>query len=76
MDLNMPEMDGYEAIAEIRRMPGGESTPIVVVTAEEGPTVEQEVLRLGADDYIVKPFEPAVLTARVKAVFKRQRLAA
>jgi DNA-binding response OmpR family regulator len=48
----------------------------VVVTAEEGPAVERQVLALGADDYIVKPFEPAVLTARVKAVFTRQRLAA
>jgi type IV pilus assembly protein PilB len=76
MDLNMPEMDGYEAIAEIRKMPGLAVTPIVVCTAEDGPTVEQNVLTLGADDYIVKPFEPAVLTARVKAVFKRQRLAA
>ena len=76
MDLNMPEMDGYEAIAEIRKMAGCETTPIVVCTAEDGPTVEKNVLALGADDYIVKPFEPAVLTARVKAVFKRQRLAA
>jgi CheY-like chemotaxis protein len=76
MDLNMPEMDGYEAIAEIRKLAGGEATPIVVCTAEDGPSVEHHVLMLGADDYIVKPFEPAVLTARVKAVFKRQRLAA
>lgn len=76
MDLNMPQMDGYEAIREIRRTPGFASTPIVVVTAEEGPAVERRVLALGADDYIVKPFEPAVLTARVKAVFKRQQMAA
>ena len=76
MDLNMPELDGYEAIAEIRKMPGGETTPIVVCTAADGPTIEANVLELGADDYIVKPFEPAVLTARVKAVFKRQRFAA
>ena len=76
MDLNMPEMDGYDAITEIRRTPGFAGTPIVVVTAEEGPEVERHVLTLGADDYIVKPFEPAVLTARVKAVFMRQRLAA
>jgi type IV pilus assembly protein PilB len=76
MDLNMPQMTGYDAIAELRRTPGFTATPIVVVTAEEGPAVEHQVLALGADDYIVKPFEPAVLTARVKAVFTRQRLAA
>jgi type II secretory ATPase GspE/PulE/Tfp pilus assembly ATPase PilB-like protein/CheY-like chemotaxis protein len=76
MDLNMPQMDGYEAIVEIRRKPGFATIPIVVVTAEEGPAVEQKVLALGADDFIVKPFEPAVFAARVQAVFKRQLLAA
>jgi CheY-like chemotaxis protein len=76
MDLKMPQMDGYEAIAELRRNPAFTGTPIVVVTAEEGPAIERRVLALGADDYIVKPFDPAVLTARVKAVFKRQQLAA
>jgi DNA-binding response OmpR family regulator len=76
MDLNMPQMDGYDAITAIRQDAKLGATPIVVVTAEEGPAVEQHVLALGADDYIVKPFEPNVLTARVKAVFRRQRLAA
>jgi type IV pilus assembly protein PilB len=76
MDLNMPTMDGYEAIAQIRRVDGLESTPIVVVTMEDGAKVADQVLALGADDYIMKPFEPAVLTARVKAAFRRQRLAA
>jgi CheY-like chemotaxis protein len=76
MDLNMPKMDGYEAISQIRRVPGLEATPIVVVTMEDGARVADHVLSLGADDYIMKPFEPAVLTARVKAAFRRQRLAA
>jgi CheY-like chemotaxis protein len=76
MDLNMPKMDGYEAIAHIRRVHGLEATPIVVVTMEDGAKVADQVLSLGADDYIMKPFEPAVLTARVKAAFRRQRLAA
>jgi CheY-like chemotaxis protein len=76
MDLNMPEMDGYEAISEIRHVRGLEHTPIVVVTTEERPTIAQQVLALGADDYILKPFEPSVLTARVKAAFGRQHLAA
>jgi type II secretory ATPase GspE/PulE/Tfp pilus assembly ATPase PilB-like protein/CheY-like chemotaxis protein len=76
MDLNMPKMDGYEAISQIRRVDGLGSTPIVVVTMEDGAKVADQVLALGADDYIMKPFEPAVLTARVKAAFRRQRLAA
>jgi type II secretory ATPase GspE/PulE/Tfp pilus assembly ATPase PilB-like protein/ActR/RegA family two-component response regulator len=76
MDLNMPMMDGYQAISQIRRVDGLESTPIVVVTMEDSARVADQVLALGADDYIMKPFEPAVLTARVKAAFRRQRLAA
>ena len=76
MDLNMPQMDGYEAIQAIRRIPSATKTPIVVVTGEDGAETERKVLALGADDYIVKPFEPTVLTARIKAVFGRQRLAA
>jgi type II secretory ATPase GspE/PulE/Tfp pilus assembly ATPase PilB-like protein/ActR/RegA family two-component response regulator len=76
MDLNMPHMDGYEAISRIRGVQGLEATPIVVVTMEDGAKVAEQVLSLGADDYILKPFEPSVLTARVKAAFRRQRLAA
>jgi len=74
MDLVMPELDGYGAIAELRRQPSHAATPIVVVTTEEGPAVEQRVITLGADDYILKPFEPTVLTSRIKSAFRRQRL--
>ena len=73
IDLNMPEMDGYEAIARLRRdITVAATVPIMVLTAEEGPTVERRVLELGADDYIVKPFDTTVLLSRVNAVFKRR----
>ena len=45
--------------------------PVLVPTAEEGPGVETSVLRLGADDYILKPFDPGVLLSRVQAAFRR-----
>ena len=76
MDLNMPQMDGCDAIQAIRRLPWAARTPIVVVTSDATQATEQKVLALGADDYIMKPFEPAVLISRIKAVFGRQRLAA
>jgi len=76
IDLLMPELDGYEVIVELRRQQRHLMTPIVVVTTEEGPVVEKQVLDLGADDYILKPFEPIVLTSRIKAAFRRQRLGA
>jgi type IV pilus assembly protein PilB len=69
IDLNMPGMDGYEAIGQVRR--DLTTMPIVVLTSEEGPGVERRVLDLGADDYIVKPFDAAVLLSRVHAVFRR-----
>ena len=76
IDLNMPEMDGYEAIARLRRDFSLATLPIVVITSEEGPGVERRVLQLGADDYIVKPFDPAVLVSRVNAVFRRIKVMA
>jgi CheY-like chemotaxis protein len=76
MDLLMPELDGYDAILALRNQERHADTPIVVVTTEEGPAVERQVLELGADDYILKPFEPTFLTCRIKAAFRRQRLGA
>jgi two-component system KDP operon response regulator KdpE len=71
IDLNMPEMDGYEAIAHVRRAVTLATMPIMVLTSEDGPGVERRVLDLGADDYIVKPFDAPVLLSRVHSVFRR-----
>ena len=74
IDLNMPIMDGYEAIGSLRREFPLSALPIIVITSQEGDSVERRVLELGADDYLIKPFEPAVLMARVNAVFRRLNL--
>jgi CheY-like chemotaxis protein len=77
IDLMMPDMDGYQAIERIRRDLSLSSMPVMVLTAEDGPGIEQRVLDLGADDYVIKPFEPAILLSRVKAAFRRmERVAA
>jgi CheY-like chemotaxis protein len=76
VDLHMPEMDGYEAIARLRRDISMSTLPIIVLTSEGGPGVERRVLDLGADDYIIKPFDPAVLLSRVNGVFRRLSVAA
>jgi DNA-binding response OmpR family regulator len=52
------------------------SLPIIVPTAEDGKTVERRVLAMGADDYMLKPFEATVLLSRVNAVFTRLKLRA
>jgi type II secretory ATPase GspE/PulE/Tfp pilus assembly ATPase PilB-like protein/ActR/RegA family two-component response regulator len=76
VDLNMPEMDGYQAIADLRQDVSLAGLPIVVLTSEEGPGIERRVLELGADDYMLKPFDPDVLLSRVNAVFRRLKVAA
>jgi DNA-binding response OmpR family regulator len=68
LDLMLPEMDGYQVCGEIRKISG---TPIIMLTAK-GETFDKVLgLELGADDYIVKPFDPKELVARVKAVLRR-----
>ncbi len=68
LDLMLPEMDGYQVCREIRKI---SSVPIIILTAK-GETFDKVLgLELGADDYIVKPFDPKELVARVKAVLRR-----
>jgi DNA-binding response OmpR family regulator len=67
----MPGTDGYQAIAKIRRDISLATLPVMVLTAEDGPGIEERVLELGADDYLIKPFEPQILLSRVRAAFRR-----
>ena len=68
LDVMMPEMDGWQVCREIRRV---SNIPIIMLTAK-GETFDKVLgLELGADDYMVKPFEPKELIARVKAVLRR-----
>jgi DNA-binding response OmpR family regulator len=68
LDLMLPGMDGYQVCREIRK---SSKVPIVYVTAK-GETMDKIIgLELGADDYIVKPFDPKEMVARVKAVLRR-----
>ncbi len=68
LDIMMPIMDGYEVLKEVRKI---SSIPVIMLTAK-GETFDKVLgLELGADDYLVKPFEPKELLARVKAVLRR-----
>jgi DNA-binding response OmpR family regulator len=71
IDLMMPEMDGYAAIGALRNHARLRALPVLVLTAESEAGVEERVLELGADDYVLKPFEPGVLVSRVRAAFRR-----
>ena len=73
LDLGLPGRDGLDVAREIRRW---SDTPIVMLTARGDETDRIVGLELGADDYVVKPFSPKELVARVRAVLRRSRAAA
>ena len=68
LDLGLPGMDGYDVTRAIR---GHSAIPIIMLTARSEETDRIVGLELGADDYVVKPFSPRELVARVKAVLRR-----
>src|SRR3954447_26852633 len=67
MDFRMPVMDGHEAIRRIRAMPGGAGTRIIAVTASAMDDNRQELMEVGADDFIGKPFREAELFQKIHA---------
>jgi len=69
-DLNMPKMDGIALIREVRKLPGGRFTPIVMLTTESMAAKKEEGRQAGATGWIVKPFKPEQLLAVVKKVIR------
>ena len=71
LDLNLPDMDGFELCTKFKEL--DPDIPIIMVTAR-GQDMEKIMgLELGADDYIVKPFNPLELVARIRSVLRRSR---
>ena len=68
LDIMMPKIDGFEVCRELRKTM---TTPIIMLTAKGDITDRIAALELGADDYVVKPFSPRELEARIKAVLRR-----
>lgn len=70
LDVQMPNRDGWNVLNEIR---SHGDTPVIMLTALDQDIDKLMGLRLGADDYVVKPFNPAEVVARVQAVLRRTR---
>lgn len=68
LDVMLPDIDGFELLRTIR---ADHTYPVIMLTARDAPADKIEGLSLGADDYVVKPFRPLVLVARVKAQLRR-----
>ncbi|CAK7283493.1 Transcriptional regulatory protein TrcR [Streptomyces misionensis JCM 4497] len=78
LDVMLPDMDGFEVIRRLRALPRslpgrGGDVPVLFVTARETRQDRLDGLRLGADDYVTKPFDLEELIARINAVLRRTR---
>lgn len=68
LDIQMPQVNGWQVLAQIRQRG---HTPVILLTALDQDVDKLTGLRIGADDYVVKPFNPAEVVARVEAVLRR-----
>ena len=68
LDVMMPKLDGWETCREIRQY---SQVPIIMLTAKSDERDELQGFQLGVDEYIVKPFSPKILVARVEVILKR-----
>jgi type II secretory ATPase GspE/PulE/Tfp pilus assembly ATPase PilB-like protein/CheY-like chemotaxis protein len=73
LDLNLPGLDGYSVLSQIRSRPATRDIPVMVLTAKGDEDTEVRVFELGADDFITKPFRARALSARLEAVLGRHR---
>ncbi|MBC7789432.1 MAG: Flp pilus assembly complex ATPase component TadA [Anaerolineae bacterium] len=72
LDLNLPDIDGYEVLRRLRARPGTATTRVLVLTARGDEESEVKVFEAGADDYLTKPFRARALTARIRALVQRR----
>ena len=71
LDIGLPDVNGLEICKQIRKT---QSTPIIFLTARKDEVDRVVGLEIGADDYVIKPFSPRELTARIKAVLRRTQV--
>jgi len=71
LDIMLPGMDGYAVCKALKKDPGTESLPIVMLTAKSELNERVHGLEIGADDYVTKPFSPRELVLRVQALLRR-----
>lgn len=68
LDWNMPNMDGYEFLRSLRRLPGGDSPKVVFCTTENDVAHIARALHAGANEYIMKPFDREIVEAKFQEV--------
>ncbi|MBI4348122.1 MAG: response regulator [Elusimicrobia bacterium] len=76
LDLGLPGASGLSVCRALRQHAAGRRVPILVLTGRAESDEQIRLLRLGADDYVIKPYEPRELRARVNALLRRTAAAA
>jgi two-component system catabolic regulation response regulator CreB len=72
LDVGLPDTTGFEVLKQLRAHPEGQNVPVIFLTARTEEIDRILGLELGADDYVVKPFSPREVTARVRAILRRE----
>jgi DNA-binding response OmpR family regulator len=70
-DLNTPKISGLELIVQLKASSFFKSIPVIIISGNDSSDKRITCLNMGADDYMVKPFNPAELEARIRVVLKR-----
>ncbi len=70
-DLNTPEINGYDLLVQLKVSSFFSTIPIIILSGEESSETRIKCLEAGADDYIVKPFNPRELEVRINVILKR-----
>jgi pilus assembly protein CpaE len=73
IDLKLPELDGFQILERLRRDPKFSYVPVIVITSKDELSEKLKAFELGADDYLVKPFQPEELVARMGILARRGR---
>ncbi|NDJ53578.1 MAG: response regulator [Chloroflexi bacterium] len=73
LDLMLPDIDGFEILANLRKDDRHEKTPVLILSARADPESISKGLELGADGYLTKPYLPNTLTDRVRAMLNQGR---
>jgi two-component system chemotaxis response regulator CheY len=68
LDWNMPKMDGYEFLRQLRKLPGGDAPKVVFCTTENDVAHIARALHAGANEYIMKPFDKEIVEAKFQEV--------
>lgn len=69
LDIMMPNMSGFEVLAQLREIPHRSATPVIMLTGKGQSTDREQAESLGAQDFLTKPFSPKKLLARIDQIF-------